>query len=187
MRSQILVALVALVVAAQVCCCCSIAGGPEPPYTIAPSADAASRFEERMNAVDLGADDSFTITITEEEMTSLIRQGLAEQKDTPLSEIQAYFRNNRVEVYATVQMADSLALPGMVAFSLASTDGQVAVTVEEVTLGPLPVPEPVLQSLNDELNKALSESIQIDGKEVAITDVQIGEGEMTVSGQAPSD
>jgi len=187
MRSQILVPLVVLVIAAQACCCTTL-GGPQPPYAITPSDEAAQSFQERMDSVEQNADGTFTVTITEEEMTSMVVQGLDEQQEPPpISQPQVYFRNSRIEVYSTVQMADSLALPGMAAFSIATTADRIAVTVEEIALGPLPVPGSVLQSLSETINQTLSENIQIDGIETVITDVQIGEGEMTVSGKPESD
>lgn len=188
MRSQIMVPLVVLFVAAQTCCCCTILGGPQPPYTITPSDEAIQSFQEQMDSVEQDADGIFTVTITEEEMTSLVAQGLAEQQEPPpISQPQVYFRNNRIEVYGTVTVADSLTLPGMTAFSIATTTDGIGVTVEEIALGPLPVPESVLQSLTQVINQTLSENIQVEGVEVVITDVRIGTGQMTVSAKPQTD
>jgi len=188
MRSQILVPLIALLVAAQSCCCCTILGGPQPPYAITPSEDAAQSFTERMASVDQGADGVFTISITEEEMTSLVVQMLtAQEEPPPISQVQVHFRNGRIEVYGTVMAADSVSLPGMAAFSIGATPSGTVVTVEEIALGPLPVPESVLQSLTEVINQALAKNIQVNGTEAIITDVQIGEGQMTVSGKPKPD
>jgi hypothetical protein len=183
MRSQILVPLITLAVAAQVCCCCSILGGPEPPYVIAPSEEAARRVAEGIHSSEPGADGTFTISISEEEMTSLIVQRLAAQEQAAsLATPQIHFRNNRAEFYATVRFSQWLALPGLVAFSLGVTNGDPEVTVEEIALGPLPVPESILQSLADVLNETLA-SIQVAGGSIEFTDIQIGEGQMTISGR----
>lgn len=188
MRSQIMVPLVVLIVVAQACCCSTLFGGPQPPYTIIPSDEAVQHFQEQMTSVEQDADGIFSVTITEEEMTSLVARVLAEQQEPPpLSQPQVHFRNGRIEAYGTVEVADSLTLPGMVAFSLVTTSEGVAVTVEEIALGPLPVPESVLQSLTEAINQVLAENIQVDGVEIAITDAQIGEGQMTVSGKPQFD
>lgn len=184
MRSQIMVPLAVLFIAAQACCCCAILGGPQPPYTITPSDEAVQCFREQMDSVEQDADGLFSVTITEEEMTSLVARVLAEQQEQPpISQPQVHFRNGRIEVYGTVKVADSLTLPGMVAFSLATTSEGIAVTVEEIALGPLPVPESVLQSLTEAINQVLSENIQIDGVKIAITNAQINDGQMTISGK----
>ncbi|MFQ6100967.1 MAG: hypothetical protein ACE5OS_06990 [Anaerolineae bacterium] len=188
MRSHILAPLIALVVAAQACCCCTILGGPQPPYTITPSDEAIRRFEERMAEAEQSTDDSVTITITEEEMTSLVAQALAKREEpSPIGEPQVHFRNGRVEVYVTVHVADSLALPSLVAFSITATGGELGITVEEIAVGPLPIPKPILETLTDVLNEELSEAARFEEIEVVITDVQVGEGEMTISGQVQSD
>lgn len=184
MRSHVLVPIIALAIAAQVCCC-TIVGGPQPPYTITPSDEAVQRLKERLATAE--SDGSFTITVTDEEMTSLLVQMLAQQDELPISQPQVHFRNGRVEVYATVTVAAPLALPGMVAFSITATDSEISVTLEEIAFGPLPVPEPVLEALTEMLNETLSESILAEMDEARITDIHIGEGQMTVSGTSPSD
>ena len=127
MRSQILVPLVALAVAAQACCCCTVLG-PQPPYTITPSDEAVRRFEERMDSTETAADGSFTITVTEEEMTSLIVQELAKQEEPlPISDPQVHFRNGRAEFYASVHIAGPLVLPTMVALSITTAGGDIEV------------------------------------------------------------
>ncbi len=188
MRSHVLVPLVALAVAAQACCCCTILGSPQPPYAISPSDEAVRRFEERMAEAEQSASGSVTITVTEEEMTSLIAQALAKREESvPISEPQVHLRNSRVEVYGTVQVTDSMALPGLVAFSISTAGGEISVTVEEIAVGPLPIPESLSETLADTLNAALSENVRFEEVEVLITDVQISAGEMTISGQVQSD
>jgi uncharacterized protein YpmS len=185
MRSHLMISLAALVLAAQFCCCCGNVGGPEPPYAITPSDDAIQDFKQRWTAVTDGSPDgSFTITVTEEELTSLAAQSLARQADPPpVSDLQIHLRDDRIEVYATVTVNDSLPLPGMVAFSATAVDGDINVTVEEVAFGPLPIPDSALGSATEVLDDLVSRSALNETGEVTITDIQIGEGEMTLTGQ----
>jgi uncharacterized protein YpmS len=183
MRSHLLISLAALILVAQFCCCGNI-GGPEPPYVITPSDDAIQRFKEHWTtAIDGSLDGSFTITVTEEEMTSLAVQQLAKQADPPpISDPQIHLRDGRIEVYATVTVNDSLPLPGMVAFSAAAVDGDIDVTVEEVALGPLPIPDSALETATNALDDMVRKSVPAEMGEVTITDIQIGAGEMTFVG-----
>ena len=189
MRSHILVPLVALVVVAQSFCCCPIAGGPQPPHTITPSDEAVQRFKERWGAaVEESLDSAFTVTVTEEEMTSLAAQMLAQQQDSPpISDLQIHFRDGRIEAYATVHMDDSLSLPGMVAFSASATDGEINVTLEEAAFGPLPIPDSVVEAATDALNNLIAESVLAEMDKATITDIQIGAGEMTLTGTISAD
>jgi hypothetical protein len=187
MRSHILVALVALIVVAQACCCCTLLGGPQPPYPITPSDEAVQRFDERMNSLTTNPDGSFTFTVTDEEITSLVVQQLAEQGvPSPISNPQVYFRNGRIEVYGTLSLSGSFSVPGMAALSIAVQDGKPVVTVEEIDAGPIPAPSALLDELTNQINQTLADSFAGGGAEFTITDVQIGEGQMAVTGKTTS-
>jgi hypothetical protein len=184
MRSQAVIPLVALMLAAQFCCCSTAIGGPQPPYVITPSDEAIQRFQDRWSTViDQSLDGSFTITLTEEEMTSIAVRMLARQVDSPpISDLQVHFRDQRIEVYATVTVQDSLPLPGMIAFSARATDGGISVSVEEAAFGPLPIPDSVLEASTDALNDLISESVEAEIEHASITGIQVGEKEMTITG-----
>jgi uncharacterized protein YpmS len=188
-RSHILIPLIALAVAAQSCCCCAVLGGPQPPYVIAPSDETAQQFKDRWDTIVKGSPDgTFTITVTEEEMTSLAAQMLAEQENAPpISDLQIHLRDGRIEVYATVSLGDSLPVPGMAAFSAAAIDGGISVALEEVSFGPLPIPDSALETATDLLNELIAESIQNEMERAVITDVQISAGEMTLTGTITPD
>lgn len=184
MRSQAAIPLIALVLAAQFCCCSAAIGGPQPPYVIPSSDEAVQRFQDRWSTVvDESLDGSFTITLTEEEMTSIAMQMLTRQADSPpISDLQVHFRDQRIEVYATVTVQDSLPLPGMVAFSAHATDGGISVSVEEAAFGPLPIPDSILEASTQALNDLISQSVEAEIENASITDIQIGEEEMILTG-----
>jgi hypothetical protein len=185
MRSNVLPLLIAALVVAQSCLCFTLAGGPQPPYDIVPAEESAKSLRERWNeAANASPDGTFSITVSEEEMTALVAQALAEQEDvsSTISDPQVYFRDNRVEVYASVKINDTLSVPGMVAFSLAVAEGNVTAAVEEVAFGSLPIPESALETATSVLNELIAQSISGEIEQAAITGVQIGDGEMILSG-----
>jgi hypothetical protein len=188
MRSHVLVPFIALVVV-QSFCCCPIAGGPQPPHAITPSDEAVQRFKERWDTViEESPDGSFTITVTEEEMTSLATQILDKREDLPpVSDLQIHLRDGRIEAYATVTVNDSLSLPGMVAFSAVATGGGISATIEEAAFGPLPIPDSTLETVTDVLNDLIAKSVPTEMGTTTITDIQIGEGDMTLTGTISAD
>lgn len=184
MHSKVLIIVIALSVAAQACCCCTLLGGPQPPYTITHSEETVQRLQERVDAIETDANGNFSITISEEEMTALAAQALNEMKDgPPISDLQVFFRNGRVELYMTIHLSDSFSLPGMIAFTIDAQEGDFAVTIEEMMVGPLPLPESVTDAMTEALNDALTEGVPDDEGNTLITDVQIGDREMTIFGQ----
>jgi uncharacterized protein YpmS len=184
MHSKVLIAVIALSVAVQTCCCCTFLGGPRPPYTITHSEETLQRLQERVKTIETDANGNFSLTISEEEMTALAAQVLDEMEDgPPISELQVFFRNGRVELYMTIHLSDSFSLPGMIAFTIDAQDDDLAVTIEEMMVGPLPLPESITDAMTEALNDALTEGVPGDEDKVSITDVQIGDREMTVYGQ----
>lgn len=184
MHSKVLIIVIALTVIAQACCCCTLLGGPQPPYTITHSEETLDRLEERGDAIETDENGNFSFTISEEEMTALAAQTLGEMEDgPPISDLQVFFRNGRVELYMTIHLSNSFNLPGMVAFTIDAQEGDFAVTIEEMMVGPLPLPESVTDAITDTLNDALSEGVSDDEGNLLITDVQIGDREMIIFGQ----
>lgn len=184
MHSKTLIVMIALSVAVQACCCCTLLGGPQPPYTITHSEETLQRLQEQVNAIETDTNGNFSITVSEEEMTALAAQVLDEMEDgPPISDPQVFFRNGRVELYMTVHLSGSFSLPGMLAFIIDAQDGEFAVTIEELVVGPLPLPESITDAMTEALNEALTEGVPGDEDNVLITDVQIGDREMTIFGQ----
>lgn len=190
MRSQVLISIAVLLFAAQSCCCCTMMGGPQPPYSITPSEEVVRQLEERLDSLTSGPDGTFTLTITDEEMTSLAASRLADLEQLgqapPIRDPRVYFRNGRVEAYATLEFAESLALPCMLALSIAVEDGVPVVTIEEIVAGPLPVPVSLVQQVTDTINQQIAEAFAQPETEAAIVDVQIGEGQMALTVQTSS-
>jgi hypothetical protein len=185
MHSKLLVVSIALIVAAQACCCCTILGGSQPPYTITPSGEAVTRLQERMESTETDADGKFSVTVTEEEMTSLIVQWLDEMDDPPpISQPQVHFRNGRIEFYMIIHWSDVFETPGMIAFTVDAQDDEAVFTVEEITVGPIPLPEAFSEVMTDLLNEAFEEVFSGEEAGAIVTDVQIGDKEMTVFGRA---
>ena len=69
----------------------------------------------------------------------------------------------------------------MVAMSIAIDDDTPVFSIEEIDVGPLPVPAALLEELTNQVNQTLLESL--DGVPNPITAIQTGEGQMTVTAQ----
>ncbi|MBN1977273.1 MAG: hypothetical protein JW918_07720 [Anaerolineae bacterium] len=185
MHSKLLVVSIALIVAAQACCCCTILGGSQPPYTITPSDEAVTRLEERIKSTEPDADGTFSVTVTEEEMTSLMVQWLDEMEEPPpISQPQVHFRNGRIEFYMIIHFSDAFESPGMIAFTVDAQDDKVVFAVEEMAVGPIPLPQSFSEVMTDLLNESFEEVFSGEDAGAVVTDVRIGDKEMTVFGQA---
>jgi uncharacterized protein YpmS len=184
MSSKAIVLLAVLVVATQTLCCGAILGSPKPPYTVDPSDETLDRLQEEMETIEADNEDQLTFTITEEEMTALVVQMLEEMEDPPpVSQPQVLFRNDRVELYATIHVSDSTEVQGMVALTLGVQDGHIVATIEEIDVGPLPVPESFIEAATDNLNQAIDDWVLDNMGDYVITDVKIGDKKAVIYGQ----
>lgn len=194
MRSQTLTLLVVAVTLIQTFMCCNTGQiGPQPPREIVPSEEEIEKFRERWGeAIDIGPDGSFTISVTEDEMTALANKALDQMEEKPpIKDLQVHFQDSLMKVYATVMVNEALPVPAMVTLSVSvDDDDRLNISVDEVDLGGLisTPPESLKASLNDAFNDMIDQIIQDEiGANAAITDVQIEDGEMTLSGKLSAD
>ncbi|MBN1977272.1 MAG: hypothetical protein JW918_07715 [Anaerolineae bacterium] len=109
-----------------------------------------------MREIEVEDDGSFSIVVSEEEMTSLAVLVLEDMDDpSPISQPQVLFRNDRIEAYATIHATGSTEVPGMLAFTVDILDGEIVVTREKIDLGPLPIPESLTEPVTEMLTEAL--------------------------------
>jgi len=181
MRSKALAIAFALVILAQACCCTTAIGGPEPPYTVIPSEEAAERFRDKVEQASQAGGQTISLTITEEEATSVFAQLFSQtQAVAPITPPQILFQDGRMEVYTDLKALRIVSIPGMVALSISASDGEFEVGVEEVAFGPIPVPEFALDFLTELVNQWLFDNILSQIGNIPIREVQIGDGEMTI-------
>ena len=184
MPSKAMIVLTAAIVAAQALCCSTALSSPEPPYTVDPSDETLHRLQERMVSIEADNEGKFTVTVTEEEVTALAEQMLEEMQDPPpISQPQVLFRDSRVELYGTIHATDATDVLGMLALTIDVQDGDVLVTVEEIDVGPLPVPESLTETVTENLNDALDNWILNDMADYTITDIRIGDKQAVIYGQ----
>jgi uncharacterized protein YpmS len=187
MSSKLVIVLATLALAAQIVCCGAILGSPPSPSTVTPPEETLDQSPEPTQHVDTSDKGTPIITVTEEEMTALAAQMLEDMEDAPpISQPQVLFRDGRVELYGTIHVTDSNAVPGKAVLSLDVQNGDITVTVEEMSLGPLPVPPSFVETVNANINQALDEWAVSDATGYVITDIEIGYKKAVVYGR-PSD
>jgi uncharacterized protein YpmS len=184
MSSKTPVLLAVLAVAAQAVCCGTVLDNPTPAYTVAPPDETADRLQEQVETIEADNEGTFAITVTEEEVTALAVQMLEEMEDPPpISQPQVLFRDGRIELYGTIHVTDSTDVPGKLVFTLDVQDGDLIVTVEEIDVGFLPVPESFVETAAKDLNQALDDWILSDMTDYVITAVEIGDKRAVIYGQ----
>ncbi|MGQ9600500.1 MAG: hypothetical protein ACUVWZ_13895 [Anaerolineae bacterium] len=159
-------------------------GAPPPAERIEVSQEAAQRLEEKLrqalSQVEIG---EFTLTATDEEVTSFIAFQMEKSSDTPVRDVQVHFEDGRI--YAWAILAD--VMPFDVGISLVATVGvvndQLQVDIVESSAGVIPIPQGLLDSLSRVVNETIAEAQMKAENKIQITEVAIGNGEITISGK----
>ena len=176
--------VVLLSLACAPCSCLSRLGASPPAERIEVSQEAAQRLEDKLReALSQAEAGEFTITATDEEVTSFIALQMEKSSDTPMRDVQVHFGDGRIHVWAI--LAD--VMPFDVGVSLVATatvvDDQLQVDIVESSAGVIPIPQSLLDSLSRVVNETIAESQAKAEKKVQITEVTIGDGEISVSGK----
>lgn len=176
--------VVLLSLACAPCSCLSRFGEPPPTEPIPVSKEAAQSLEQKLSeALSKAQNGEFTITATDEEVTSLIAYQMEKASDTPMRDVQVHFSDGRIHVWAI--FAD--VLPFDMGVSLVATatvvDEQLQIDIVESSAGVIPLPQSLLDSLSRIVNETIAEAETRVPQQVRITEVVIGDGEITVSGK----
>ncbi|MDY7039948.1 MAG: hypothetical protein SVX38_03715, partial [Chloroflexota bacterium] len=147
----------------------------------------SQRLEEKVSEALSGAGTGeFTITATDEEVTSLIVAQMEKASDTPMRDVQVHFDDGRIYVWATLADVMPFDVSVYLVFTATVMDDQLQVDIVESSAGVIPLPQNVLDSLSQTVNETIAEAEVRTPQKVRITEVTVGDGEITVSGELSS-
>lgn len=155
-------------------------GGPTPTYEPVPvSSEAAQSLEDKFNSLGV-ASGEVTVSITESELTSYVEQQLAAQPESAFSNPQVYLRDGKIKMFVTVNTGN-LKANALIILNATIEDNKMKLTVDSASLGPVPVPQNVLDSLTSTLNDRLLALASDMPAGVGLKSISIADGAMTVT------
>jgi hypothetical protein len=160
---------------------CTTAGSatlPGNPVDISPA--AAQRVEaELVKALRENPNNQFILRFTDEEITSYITYSLEETAAPPITDPQIRFTKGKVYVAGKLTNVNPMQVEALIVAVPRVIDEQLVIEIESVYLGPLPVPDSLLDTLSETIDKALEEA-QV---ELKITQVEVFEDEIVIAGE----
>jgi len=170
-----------LVLVGLACGPCNLVSGeiPTPPHPVAVSTEAAGQLESRLQQSLQGQPgQEFIVRMTDAEVTSLVAFQLAKYSESPVTKPQIWFTKGKM--YGTGRLVNVLPVETEFYFIANAhvQDGKVAVDMEKVSAGALPIPTSVLDTLSQSINETVEEA-QLG---VKVTDLEVLEGEIVVRG-----
>jgi hypothetical protein len=159
-------------------------GGPEIPEDAAPPATPEQSLEETWTeaveqAIETG---QLTVTLSEAQLTAYVAEALARQEEQVITDPQVILREGEMEIIGTYTSGNVSATMGVVMQVSVDEDGTPHIEVISGAVGPIPLPEDVLQSISDMVNEGLSGDAAATSSGFNITGIQIVENAMILTG-----
>lgn len=152
--------------------------------TIPVSTEAVESFQKTIESAKEAFNNNQTveITLTEAQLTSMAAVELNSDPEIPLSDPQIYLRDGQVTLIASLTQ-NQISIPLEVNLEL-GTDGQgnPVYRIVKGQLGPLPIPENIMNRLTSYLDQIIANKTLIDNRQVFVESITIGDGSLTLRG-----
>ncbi|MBM3125592.1 MAG: hypothetical protein FJZ87_11080 [Chloroflexi bacterium] len=123
-----------------------------------------------------------SVTLDEQQVTSWLDLSLKESPDLPLSEVQVYLRDGRIQIWGMVNgmtNSTSALIAGTLTLDL---NGMPGVELESIQIGNQTVPDILLTQGEAWLNQLISQKINEQVPGLEIMNINISNGLITISG-----
>lgn len=153
------------------------------PPTAAPMTDADfQQLEEQLRLTLESSSGEVTVTLTEQQINSIITAKLASQTEHILSDPTVKLTNGKMEVYGQLTQAGISLDTKMVLIPGSDPSGNPKLTVEDVSMGGLPVPDEIKNQIGNLIDQAFQEYLISQNQGFKISNITIEEGKITVTG-----
>jgi uncharacterized protein YpmS len=164
-------------------------GGPQPPpQTVQPSGEALASFNDKWRTLNFATPDGpFSITFTNEELTSVVAEAIAQtEADTgetiPIQDIQVIMGDGVVNIYGRVNVSGFEANGLIVVVPSIGADGRLHAEIASIQYGPLQLDPSVLDQVMASVEQSINSPIQSSPFNITLSDVTVTNGQMTING-----
>jgi len=184
MRSHFLTMTVALALATLACSI--FVGGPDyPEPPVVPSTASAQDAEAAIEtaAAQSAETGTFTLTLTESQLTAYVAAKLDEQPSLAISDPQVVLRSGVIGFYGKAQSGLFIANLSVLAQASVDQSGMPKVEVTQAELGPIPMPEALTSAISTLLQEALTGSLGPAAIGFRLESIDVSDGMVTVTGR----
>jgi len=158
-----------------------------PVETIAVSTEAVATLEakldESMNQAEQGQ--KVELSLTEEEMTSLLAQKLQDQNEFVISNPQVLLRDGKITLTGDFQTG-RLNVPVKIVFEpQVNSTGQAQLELISVSMGPFSAPDSMVTTVQDLADRFLTDYLQQAGEAFFVESITVSDGTLTIKGYRP--
>lgn len=158
---------------------------PTPVATIPVTTQAVMTLQTEVEgaAEELLSKGQTTLSITEEEMTSLVAFELQNQKNPPFRDPQIYLRDGQVWISGKAQQGNAEVNLQLILTLAADGSGRLHYDILSAKIGPLPLPKVMLEQLEAQLDRVFDNNIYPRMENIYIETITIQDGVMTIQGR----
>jgi tetratricopeptide (TPR) repeat protein len=121
-------------------------------------------------------------TLTERELTSWLAMEMKNNPDLPLSNVQVYLRNERIQIWGMVTGNTNSTAALIVGNLEIDANKKPSIKVETVQVGAQTIPAALVSQMENWLNQVLLEKIDQQAPGLEIMNINISNGLVTISG-----
>jgi uncharacterized protein YpmS len=157
----------------------------ETPPTAAPlTTEEMQQFEDRLQSTleNTTPGGEVTLHITEQELNSYIAAQLQAEPNQMITNPRLRFTADRVELYAQVTQASLTAEAVAVIIPGVSADGTPQFDIESMTVGSIPVPEALMDQVEDLIDATMRDYLAANGASFKVSSIDVSEGQLIVTG-----
>lgn len=178
---RILLVLLVLVISSLACNRPTAIQATQPPTAEPMSEEDMNRLQDEM-AATLATSGSVTITITQEQINSIIAAQIAQQPEQIFIEPSIVLIDGKMQVSGKIKQAGLTLDMEMVLIPDLNANGEPTLEIKEMKLSGIPVPDELKEQASNLINQALQEYLVNQTSNFEITDFQIEDGKMTITG-----
>ncbi|NWF64532.1 MAG: tetratricopeptide repeat protein [Chloroflexi bacterium] len=158
-------------------------GAPERPGAAIPASDAAGMEMKSLLEKSLPSPGRMaSITITEQQITSWLVMEMKNSPDLPLSDVQVYLRNGKVQMWGIVTGSEDWTSALAVAEIVIDDQKYPRLKIESVQIGQRMVPGAILSEVESWVNQLLQNEIEENAPGLQVVSLKVTNGLITVSG-----
>ncbi len=123
-----------------------------------------------------------SVTLTEQQLTSWLAMEMQNSADLPLSDIQVYLRDDKIQLWGMVAGESNSTSALIVGNVTIDSNGSPGISIESMQIGQTVIPGLLLSQAESWLNQALLDSVNEQAPGLQVMNISIGSGLITMSG-----
>jgi len=158
-------------------------GAPERPgAAIIPSDETAMEVKITLENSVPAPGSLSSISLTERELTSWLAMEMKNNPDLPLSDVQVYMRDGKIQIWGVVTGSVDSTSALIVGNLMIDSNRKPNIEVESMQIGTQVIPAALVLQMESWLNQMLLENIEKQAPGLEIMNVNVSSGMVTISG-----